>query len=524
MESSPFITLDNISVRLRDQLYLHNTSWRLHSNEHWAVLGPNGSGKTTLVKSIFGGVPVVRGKIIHHYSTSNPHSSSANFKSIGYVSSDLQRDIIEREELKDSFRDFSGKIDEITTVEDIILDSGHNGFTDTKASARKVEMVAAKLGISDYLRRDIKSLSIGERSKALIARALIKDPQLLILDEPFEGLDLLSRKSMAAVIDQLMQDTMRVILITHRFNEIAPNISHILFLRNGEVLHVGKKEDIFKPKVIREVYEIEAETRPNAHDRIIHNISAVAEMTRRVNPDTRPQTEQTLIEMKNVTIKYGAARVLDGFNWTMKSKQNWAICGPAGSGKTTVLKLVLGEILQAYANEIYLFGKKKGTGESIWDIRKQVGYISSELQLRYPKHCTVLDTVCSGFFDSYGLYQRCSLDQIALAREWTKLFDVESLIDKNFGHLSHGQKQLILIARAMVKSPVLLMLDGPCDGLDIKNRTKILEIIDLIGHSTDTNLIYIPSMEEEIMPSITNVLVMEQGRVLKNRKSDDKRK
>jgi molybdate transport system ATP-binding protein len=369
MKSKRFITLDKISVRLRDQLYLHNTSWRLQSNEHWAVLGPNGSGKTTLAKSIFGGVPVVRGKIIHHYSTSSPHSPSANFKSIGYVSSDLQRDIIEREKLQDSFRDFSGKIDEITTVADIILDAGRNASTDTKASTRRVARIAARLGISDYLRRDIKSLSIGERSKALIARALIKAPRLLILDEPFEGLDLPSRRSMAAVIDQLMQDSMRVILITHRFDEIAPNISHVLFLRNGEVCYIGKKEDILKPEIIREVYEIEAETDSNADGRVGRDISVIAELTRQTVTDTRPEAEQPLIEMKKVTIKYGASKVLDGFSWTMESDQNWAICGSAGSGKTTVLKLILGEILQAYANEIYLFGKKKGTGESIWDIR-----------------------------------------------------------------------------------------------------------------------------------------------------------
>ena len=519
MKPTPFITLDNISVRLRDQLYLHDTSWRLHADEHWAVLGPNGSGKTTLAKSIFGGVPVVRGKIIHHYSTSNPHSPSANFKSIGYVSSDLQRDIIEREELQDSFRDFSGNIDEITTVADIILDGGRNAAADTKAGTRKVEMVAARLGISDYLGRDIKSLSIGERSKALIARALIKDPQLLILDEPYEGLDLPSRKSMAAVIDQLMQDTMRVILITHRFDEIAPNISHVLFLRNGEVRHAGKKEVIFRPEIIRDVYDITDEADRNTDGRVVRDISAIAELTKATVADVRPEPGHPLIEMKAVTIKYNTSKVLDAFSWTMEPDQNWAICGSAGSGKTTILKIILGEILQAYANEIYLFGKRKGTGESIWDIRKRVGFISSELQTRYPKHCTVLETVCSGFFDSYGLFKRCSPDQLALAGEWIKLFEIEHLIDKNFGHLSHGQKQLILIARAMVKSPVLLMLDEPCDGLDIKNRSKILELIDFIGASTNTNLIYIPSLEEEIVPSITNVLVMEQGRVIENRKN-----
>ena len=314
-----------------------------------------------------------------------------------------------------------------------------------------------------------------------------------------------------------MRDTMRVILITHRFDEIVPNISHVLFLRDGKIRHAGNKETVFTPEVIRDVYEMKGGFNPAVSREILSDISDMTQMTRQVIGETRPNIVPRLIEMKNVNVKYGSVKLLDNFSWVMESDQNWAICGPAGSGKSTVLKLILGENVQAYANEIYLFGRKKGTGESIWEIRKQVGFVSSELQTRYPKHCSVLDTVISGFFDSFGLYRRCSPDQIRIAKTWIKLLDIENLVRKPFGHLSHGQKQLVLIARAMVKSPVLLMLDEPCEGLDLKNRSRILEIIDFIGRHTRSRLIYIPSMEEEIVPSITNVLVMEAGRVIEQR-------
>ena len=517
MTPAPFITLDNISVRLRDELYLRNTSWRIHADEHWAVLGPNGSGKTTLAKSLYGGVPVVRGRIIHHFSSSNPGAPAAHAKSIGYVSADLHREIVEREELKDRFRDFSGKIDEMTSVEEIILGAGR--APDLLADKHKVEAVASKLGIESCLNRDIKTLSVGERSKALIARALIKEPQLLILDEPFEGLDVDSRRSMAAVINDLMLGAMRVILITHRFDEIPPNISHVLFLRGGKVTHAGKRETVFTPEVIRDVYERNDAVIPNVSREVMGDLSVIARMTHQVMGETKAGSGPRLIEMKHVTIRYGSVKLLEDFSWVMESDQNWAICGPAGSGKSTVLKLILGENLQAYANEIYLFGRKKGTGESIWDIRNQVGFVSSELQTRYPKHCSVFDTVLSGFYDSFGLYRRCGTHQIEIAKTWIRLFDIELLLKKEFGQLSHGQKQLVLIARAMVKSPVLLMLDEPCEGLDLKNRSRILEIIDAIGHHTHTRLIYIPSVEEEIVPAITNVLVMKAGRVIENRKN-----
>ncbi len=517
MTPNSFITLDNISVRLRDELYLQNTSWRIHANEHWAVLGPNGSGKTTLAKSLFGGVPVVRGRIIHHFSPSTQSSPAASARSIGYVSPDLHREILEREDLKDRFRDFSGKIDEITSVKDVILDAGRVSSGGLRVDKHKVEVVASKVGIESCLNRDIKTLSVGERNRALIARALIREPRLLILDEPFEGLDVVSRRAMAAVINDLMRDTMRVILITHRFDEIVQNISHVLFLRDGKIRHAGKKETVFTPEVIRDVYEINGGVIPAVSRKVLSDISAITQMPRQVMGETTLSTGPRFIEMKDVTVKYNSIKLLDNFSWVMESDQNWAICGPAGSGKSTVLKLILGENVQAYANEIYLFGRRKGTGESIWEIRKQTGFVSSELQTRYPKNCKVSDTVISGFYDSFGLYRRCSANQIEVAKRWIRLFDIEHLAEKDFGQLSHGQKQLVLIARAMVKSPVLLMLDEPCEGLDLRNRSRILEIVDLIGRYTNTRLIYIPSLEEEIVPCITNVLFMEAGRVIEQR-------
>ena len=166
-------------MRLRDVLYLQNTSWRIHADEHWAVLGPNGSGKTTLAKSLFGGVPVVRGRIIHHFSASSENSAAANPKSIGYVSPELHREILEREDLKDRFRDFSGKIHEITSVKDIILGAARASSGGLRVDKHKVEVVASKLGIENCLNRDIKTLTVGERNMALIARALIKEPKLL---------------------------------------------------------------------------------------------------------------------------------------------------------------------------------------------------------------------------------------------------------------------------------------------------------------------------------------------------------
>jgi len=354
---------------------------------------------------------------------------------------------------------------------------------------------------------------MGEMRKALIARALMKSPKLLILDEPFDGLDDVSRHALADIINELMADSMRVILITHRFDEILPNITNVLFLKDGQFHTCGVKDEVFNQGVIQDVYGVQSgmmgpsfhqvnEDRPQFDIRIPPKIGT-----------EKTKAGRTLIEMKNVTVKYADVVALEEFNWRVMSDENWVVLGPNGAGKSTALKLITGDNLQAYSNEVYLFGKKKGSGESIWEIKRNLGFISSELQVQYPGNFTAFEIVCSGFFDSVGLFRYCSAEQRELARDWIKTLGIDYLADQGFGKLSFGQRQLVLIARAMVKSPILLMLDEPCEGLDIANRANVLEVADYIGSKTDTSLIFVTHREEEILPCCTHKLELSHGRV-----------
>jgi len=513
LADNPLITLDSISVRLYDKLYLENTSWEIRDNEHWAILGPNGSGKTTFAKALFGAVPVVRGKVIHHYLPNSRYTPSSDWESIGYVSPELLRDINEREELEASFRDFSGKIHEITTVKDVILrdltKNGQNG----SGHEERLTAVAGKMGIKTLLERDITSVSTGEIRKAMISRALMKGPKLLILDEPFDGLDKKSRKSLADSINDLIKSEINLVLITHRPEEIVQNITHILHMADGRIRASGRKKHMLHHK---------ATQRPNERGKddltkFFQDANGNESSSKEGLPDELNdvlRNGRVLVEMKNVTVNYGDTVVLDGFNWRVKHGENWVIMGPNGAGKSTVLKMIIGDNLQSYSNEVFIFGRKRGSGESIWEIKKMIGIVSPELQFQYRKDVRAIDVVCSGFHDSIGLYRSCSADQDVTATKWIKMLAIENLVDQSFEQLSYGQRQLVLIARAMVKSPVLLILDEPCDGLDTVNRTRLLKITEYIGRHTNTNLIYVTHRENEVLPCITHRLKLDRGKII----------
>mgnify|MGYP000544293097 CR=1 FL=1 len=222
MSNSIVIKLENVTLRVRDTFLLANTNWQIDKGQHWAILGPNGAGKTSLVKALTGEVPVVRGTI------SSPQELTQASRA-GYVSFEQHQRLIEREERRDESRYFSGDLNRITTVYEILLES----CDASGDSAIIVEQIAADLMIQSLLEREIKVLSTGEMRKVQIARVLVNFPEILILDEPFDGLDEASRFDLSKIIDGLMDDNRTVILVTHRQREILPSISHVLALRDG---------------------------------------------------------------------------------------------------------------------------------------------------------------------------------------------------------------------------------------------------------------------------------------------------
>jgi molybdate transport system ATP-binding protein len=467
---------------------LPGTSWEIHRGQHWVILGPNGAGKTTLVKALTGEVPVVRGKI-------SPAGVLAKNNRTGYVSFEQHQRLIAREEDRDASRFFSRSLNSKTTVYEMLSKSRMQ----PGSNAVDIKLAAAKMQIEHLLGRGIRVLSTGEMRKVQIARVLLNSPEILILDEPFDGLDQLSREELSRIVSDLMDDSRTVILVTHRQREILPKISHVLAVKDGKVIFQGKREDAVGPLSMQRLFSSSGSAlRPlpmKAKNRKIH----------------AEKSNGVLVCMKNVTVRYDTITVLDSINWTINSGENWVVSGPNGCGKTTLLDLITADNPQAYANEIYLFGKRRGSGESIWDIKQRTGVVSSEFQIRYRKPISAFEVVVSGFFDSVGLYRTHTSEQKEIAEKWMEVLGIANKADRVFNQLSYGEQRMLLLARSMVKMPRLLILDEPYQGLDRTNRKRILDAIDVIGRQSRTNIIYVTHYPGEIPACMTHMLQFEKA-------------
>jgi len=510
-ESRPLVTFCDVTLQVGDRRVFEHVDWSIRSDEHWAIVGPNGSGKSLLARALHGSVAVVGGEIEYYFDAGGGSEAGASHDRapedlIAHVSFEDQRDFVSMSPYYQS-RWNSIEGDDSPTVSDIVSAAAVEPIAGglsvgRKKSRRSREGILDRLGIGSLLHRKVIHLSNGEMRKVLIAEALLQSPLILILDDPFVGLDYRSRRTLRKMIENLMKGAMRIVFVTSRIDEMPSGLTHVLRVEDGRIVAAGDRRSVLPSRLLK---------KPSAGKK-----RKLPTQRRQGKPSARVATRRsTLIDIKDASVVYGGTEVLKGIDWTVRDGQNWALLGPNGSGKTTLLSLILADNPQAYLNDIHLFGRKRGSGESIWDIKKKIGWVSPEIQIHYQKSMTCYDVVCSGFFDSIGLYMTCSDRQRRLVSGWIRDLGLSDLAERRFDELSSGQQRMILIARALVKNPRLLILDEPCQGLDIDNRQTVLDVIDAVGRETATNLIYVTHRLEEIPRSITHVLRLRNGRVVR---------
>ena len=510
--SRPFITLENVTLRLGDTFLFNNTDWDILTNQHWAIIGPNGSGKSILAEALCRKVMTVQGRISYFFDADRTHARSyLKQGEVVSISPDTLRDLLRQHAGYHQARWQSIEGHNAPTVSELLSGKSieHRSpyevtplKTDETVYQTRREAAIRLLGIDYLLPRKILHVSHGESRKVLIARALMQAPKLLILDDPFCGLDNVSREILQDAIENVLtSEQFQIVLSTSREEEIPRGITHLLCVEQKQIVEKGQKERIVHTDFVRHLFADE------------NGASLAADVTFPVEPGKPGDHAETLVKMSNTSVSYGDVTVLQNISWTMRPGEHWAVLGHNGAGKTTLLSMILADNPQAYANDILLFGKKRGSGESIWQIKQKIGWVSPELQIYYHRGISCHQVVCSGFFDSVGLFRPCSTDQHDLAAAWMQSLEIEHLAQRALSSVSAGEQRLVLLARALVKNPVLLVLDEPCQGLDVDHRTHILELLEQLCRKTAVSMIYVTHHFDEMPAAISHVLQLEQGRI-----------
>lgn len=465
----PNLSIQNAAFSLFQHRKLFIESFTVQSNDFWVAVGGNGSGKSAFALALQGKLPLYAGE------------RQNAFRRIALLSFERQQKIIEQI-FNDRNNDSVAPDDYGLSAREIIL----NGSEKTVLCAE----YAAKLGIEHLLARPFIQLSTGESRKVLFCQTLVGEPDLLILDEPFEGLDQASVRDWTALLAQL-HDKMALVLITNRLNDIPDSATHIALLDNLQLILQGEREQIERQAVYSQLKFAE------------NNV--YAPLPQSTAPLIRLAPEARVFELKNVNIQYGDKRIIRNLSWNLEPNQHWWIKGPNGAGKSTFLSIITGDHPQAYANHVRLFGRQRGSGETVWEIKKNIGYVSSQLHMDYRVNCTALEVIISGFFDSIGVYRQVPNALQLKATEWLARLNLENLAKKPFRSLSWGQQRLLLITRAMVKHPPILILDEPLQGLDGVNRKLVKGFIEQLVTNSQTQLLFVSHQDGDAPDCITHL-------------------
>ena len=510
------ITLQNCRIENSRTTLVPELTWKMNEGEVWLVIGPNGGGKADFLNALSGGAGGERVTPNTDGLFSDIFSDSTEL-----VSLERAARLIQEERENDESDYLEGGVDHgrtgrifIAQALDPQLKKGL-AHKELPAAAKQLEGdPAIKLcGIEKILDRGLKYMSTGEIRRTLLARALISGKKLLILSDPFAGLDVQSRTILLDFFDSIARRSSsengsaqpHIILGMERWHEIPDAITHVIEFTDKKVSFCGPRGEYEKLLSERAVISKASEEKAK------QNFQTGFEELSEKNVNT---SQDILVEMHDVNVGWDDHQVLRHLNWSLRRGQHWLVRGPNGSGKTTFLELITGDNMQVFSNDIKIFGKRRGSGETIWDIKKRLGIVSYRLHVEYRMlgGTSLLAVIISGLRDSIGLYGDAPSDlEISKAKKWLALGGFEGRESENFGNLSYGEQRAILILRSAVKTPEILILDEPCHGLDEQYRSKILQLMELIGNGGTTTMLHVTHDPSEVLPCEKHILELHPG-------------
>jgi molybdate transport system ATP-binding protein len=478
-QADALLELCDVSLVYRAVPALCSIHWSVKTGQQWACLGPNGAGKTSLARII--------SRQASHFSGALLRSHRLEQGGVAYVCFEQAKALCERDRKLDDSEFRADASDPGTPVQALIL----NGREPDEHFHHWVE----RLRMRHFLHRGLRFISTGEMRKTLLVKAILSEPALLILDSPLDGLDRASQEEMRRIIDELLQSSITVLMLCRQLEDVPAGITHIMVLTRGEVLSCGTRDNIMVDATVQALMN--------------PPLPELAELPPHAARPYEIPIDKPLLELRDVSVHYGDLTVLREVNWIMKRGIHCCVSGPNGCGKTTLLSLITGDNHKAYGQDITLFGIRRGSGESVWDIKQKFGQLDTQLQMNFARGMRVVEVVVSGFFDSIGLFDEWGDTQRKCAEQWLSALGLAEHSRESFDALSFGLQRMVLLARAMVKSPIILLLDEPTLGLDGHHRKLILRAIDHIVDNSDTHIIFVSHSAGETPACINQHLSFE---------------
>ncbi|HKJ42422.1 MAG TPA: ATP-binding cassette domain-containing protein [Sunxiuqinia sp.] len=501
-DKSNSLIAKNLSFGIDGSPILQEINFELKEGESVAITGASGSGKSLLGKVLAGDLKLRSGELL--------------LTGIG------KRVMVDQQ---DHFIAYSGRrsmhysqryeklgMESVPSVLEFL--NKMSRMNSHQVTEDQLIQVMNQIEIAHLTDRKILELSNGERKRTQLAIALLQQPDLLILDQPFVGLDIHSREKLNQLLQQQMELGVQLIVICDP-HYIPGIISKVLELKNGRPNQFVAREN-YEPQIEDETFSV-TETKKQLFQLL---------------PGSKEFFDD-VVAMCNVNVQFGEKAILEDIDWQVKNGEQWALLGPNGAGKTTLLSLVTADNPQGYNNHLVLFDRQRGTGESIWNIKKRIGFVSPELHLYFLRGAGIFNTIpglsggshqaystltCreviqSGFHDDVGFNSANSDQQVKLANTWLSILGLEHLQKRLFTHASLGEQRSLLLARALVKSPQLFILDEPCQGLDGQQTKRFTQLLDAICEHLKTTMIYVTHHPEEIPACVSHLLELKNGRV-----------
>lgn len=444
-----------------------------------AICGPNGAGKSLLVDILTGAHPLLGDAMQVDFGGVHNNRMSDNIRLITF------RDVYGGNEPA-YYQQRWNQADEQTfpLVREVLQQVANGTFNIDP-------VLMQELGVDALLNKPINQLSSGELRRMQLAKMLSAEPQMLIIDNPYIGLDVEARAMLTRVLQRLAQ-SLTLVLVVSRSEDVPPFVHHMVYV-------AGKHVSKVQPTSAFAHYEQQRMIQAEQNNQLILPIEPVLEQKELTASDC-------VIDFRHINIRYGQRTILSDLNWQVHQGEHWALTGENGAGKSTLLSLVCADNPQSYACDIRLFGYKRGGGESIWDIKRHIGYVSPEMFSTYRKPLPVIDIVASGLRDTIGLYRKANDAERAHCERWLKAFHALHLAQRDYMQLSSGEQRLVLLVRAFVKQPDLLILDEPFHGLDNASRRHAQRIIDIYMKQPHKTLIMVTHYTDELPTCIDHHL------------------